>query len=213
VEEQSAPAKREQHSPWGPLGVGIALLGTPVVVWILHPVLSEIIAALDARVSVHVAQVPPPRGTRSPLTGRRVRGQARSARVRRGDAQRVPVGPPIGGPPQTPTRPQVSSTASCCPGRAARYAKLSTPQPDQTALSDPSHEGHPESGGLVPKRRAAWLGPFLSSTAANVAGGIIVAIVIALTTYLLAHHASRTAVRQPPTSPSATAAAHTWSPS
>jgi hypothetical protein len=46
VEEQSAPAKREQRNPWGPLGVGIALLGTPVVIWILHPVLSEIIAAV-----------------------------------------------------------------------------------------------------------------------------------------------------------------------
>jgi hypothetical protein len=77
-------------------------------------------------------------------------------------------------------------------------------------VSGPSHEARPESGGLAPaKRRVAWLGPFLSSTAANVAGGIIVAIVIALTTYLLAHHASHTAVRPPPASPSATAVSHT----
>lgn len=76
------------------------------------------------------------------------------------------------------------------------------------ALSGPGHEARPEPGGLAPaKRRAAWLGPFLSSTAANVAGGIIVVIVVAVTTYLFAHHGSRTVVRQPPASHSATAAA------
>jgi hypothetical protein len=209
VEEHSAPAEREQRNPCGSLVVSIALLGAPVVIWILRPVLSEIIAAVDARVSVHVAQVSPPRGMRSPLTGRRVRSQTRSACVRRGDARRVPVGSGRMWNPPDPdeTAGELYRLMPSRPRSEIREALDAATGRDRT-VSGSSHEARPEPGGLAPARRtAAWLGPFLSSTAANVAGGIIVVIVIAVMTYLFAHHGSRTVVRQPPPSPSATAAA------
>jgi hypothetical protein len=164
---------------------------------------------VGARVSVRDAQVSLPGGTRS-LARRPLRSHACSARVRRVDGRRVPIGSGyMWNPPDRdestselyrlmPSRPrsEIREALDAATGRDRSVPGL-------------SHETGPEFGGLnPPKRRAAWLGPFLSNTAANVVGGIIVIIVVALATYLFAHHTSRTVIRQLPASPSAAASAH-----
>ena len=66
----------------------------------------------------------------------------------------------------------------------------------------------PEPGRPLAKRSGTWLSPFLNNTFASAAGAILAAIVIALASYLLAHHASHTPARQSPARPSATESAH-----
>jgi hypothetical protein len=62
-----------------------------------------------------------------------------------------------------------------------------------------------EAGGPGAKRTGSWLGPFLGNTFANAAGAILAAIVIAVVSYLFAHHVGHAPARQSPARPSATA--------
>jgi hypothetical protein len=48
--EEHPPAlvKREQHSLWRPAGVGIASLGTPAIIGIVHPVFGGVVVIVEA---------------------------------------------------------------------------------------------------------------------------------------------------------------------
>lgn len=208
MEERAESAKGERRSLRRPLIFGIALLGAPVVIWKLRPVLNEIFAAMHTRVSVHHAQHSLPGGTRS-LTRRPIRSHSCSAGVRSADGRRVPVGSRYMWSPPDPDESS-SELYRLIPPRPRSEIREALDAATGRARSVPgcSHETGPESGGVNPaERRGAWLGPFLSNTAANVVGGIIVIIVVALATYFFAHHSSRTIIRQVPASPSETASA------
>lgn len=40
--------------PWQPVGAGVASLGTPVSIWVVHPVLGEVIAAIEVVIALTI---------------------------------------------------------------------------------------------------------------------------------------------------------------